>query len=71
MPLYEYEREDGTTFEVIQKFSDKPLKTCPETGQKVKRLLSASNAHFKGGGFYETDYKAKKKNKPTESKKNS
>jgi putative FmdB family regulatory protein len=57
MPLYEYEREDGTKFEVMQKLADSPLETCPETGQKVRRLISAVPSHFKGDGFYITDYK--------------
>ncbi len=58
MPTYEYKREDGTTFEVIQKMSDDPLTTCPETGQKVKRIISGGGGVvYKGDGFYVTDYK--------------
>ena len=56
MPIYEYEREDGTRFELIQKMSDEPLASCPDTGQKVKRLISESAFHLKGGGWYKTDY---------------
>ena len=66
MPIYEYKREDGTVFEIVQKMSDEPLETCPTTGQKVERLMSSFSAHFKGSGFYKTDYKdveSQKKNK--------
>lgn len=56
MPIYEYEREDGTVFEFIQKINDEPLSVCPQTGQKVKRLVSQSAFHLKGGGWYKTDY---------------
>ncbi|MCB0355045.1 MAG: zinc ribbon domain-containing protein [Bdellovibrionales bacterium] len=56
MPIREYQREDGTTFEVIQKMSDEDLSVCPETGQKVTRLLSPSAFHLKGSGWYKTDY---------------
>ncbi len=56
MPTYEYEREDGTRFEIKQKITDDPLEVCPDTGQKVKRLLSAPAFHLKGTGWYKTDY---------------
>jgi putative FmdB family regulatory protein len=58
MPTYEYKREDGTTFEVRQSINDDPLETCPETGQKVKRVLSGGGGVvYKGDGWYVTDYK--------------
>jgi len=58
MPTYEYKREDGTTFEVFQPMSDDALKTCPDTGQPVKRIISGGTGLvFKGTGFYVTDYK--------------
>lgn len=58
MPTYEYMREDGSRFEVIQKFSDTPLTICPETGQQVKRVISGgSGVIYKGSGWYITDYK--------------
>lgn len=56
MPIYVYEREDGSTFEIIQRMSDGPLATCPDTGQKVARQITAATAIFKGSGFYKTDY---------------
>lgn len=40
MPIYEYKREDGTTFETKQGINDDPLTHCPDTGQPVKRLIS-------------------------------
>ncbi|MEP6714118.1 MAG: zinc ribbon domain-containing protein [Terriglobia bacterium] len=57
MPLYEYKCHScGKTFEVIQKFSDSPLKTHEECGGEVERLLSAPAFHLKGTGWYATDY---------------
>ncbi len=57
MPLYEYQcKKCKHRFEKIQKFSDKPVKKCPECGGPVEQLLSAPAAHFKGSGFYVTDY---------------
>lgn len=55
MPTYMYRREDGTTFEIRQKFSDDPLDVDPKTGQKVQRVIQASGIIFKGSGFYVTD----------------
>ena len=59
MPTYTYKREDGTTFEASQSIRDKALTKCPTTGQKVKRVIHPRPVHFKGPGFYETDYKNK------------
>ena len=60
MPLYEYQCEaDGSRFEVIQKFSDPPLTTCPECGGAVRRLISSPAIQFKGSGWYITDYARK------------
>lgn len=58
MPTYEYRREDGSTFEIIQGINDKPLEKCPTTGQKVERIISGgAGVVYKGSGFYITDYK--------------
>jgi putative FmdB family regulatory protein len=65
MPIYEYRRPDGTTFELIQSFSDAALKKDPETGVKVQRVLHAPAVHFKGKGFYNTDYGTKKRQRET------
>ncbi len=56
MPIYEYERPDGTTFEVMQSFEDDPLTHDPEGGAPVRRVFHAPAVHFKGKGFYNTDY---------------
>lgn len=56
MPIYEYKREDGTTLEVFQKITEPPLTEDPETGQAVSRVFSPVAVHFKGSGFYSTDY---------------
>lgn len=62
MPLYEYECEkDGSRFEVIQKFSDEPVTTCPDCGGKVRKLISSPAIQFKGSGWYITDYARKGK----------
>ncbi len=61
MPTYEYIREDGTTFEFRQGINDEPLGKCPETGQKVRRLISGgAGVVYKGEGWYVTDYKDNK-----------
>src|SRR5262249_61613787 len=60
MPLYEYECQvEGNRFEVIQKFSDAPLTTCPTCGGPVRRLISSPAIQFKGSGWYITDYARK------------
>ena len=65
MPIYEYRRPDGTTFEIQQAFSDEALKTDPETGVPVERVLHAPAVHFKGKGFYNTDYGTRRRNRET------
>lgn len=66
MPIYEYRRPDGTTFEVIQKFSDDALTKDPDTGVPVKRVLHAPAIHFKGKGFHNTDYGTRSRNRELE-----
>jgi putative FmdB family regulatory protein len=61
MPIYEYRRPDGTTFEIQQSFSDETLTHDPDTGVKVQRVLHAPAVHFKGKGFYNTDYGTRKR----------
>jgi putative FmdB family regulatory protein len=65
MPIYEYRRPDGTKFEIRQSFSDEPLKVDPETGVPVVRVLHAPAVHFKGKGFYNTDYGTRKRQRET------
>jgi putative FmdB family regulatory protein len=57
MPVYTYRREDGSTFDIQQKFSDDALTTCPTTGQPVVRIIQNPGIIFKGSGFYVTDNK--------------
>jgi len=61
MPLYEYECSAcGHRFEIIQRFADPPAETCVACGQgPVLKLLSAPAVHFKGTGWYVTDYAKK------------
>ncbi len=63
MPIYEYRCEScGEELEKIQKFSDPPLKDCLICGEPtLKKLVSASSFRLKGSGWYETDFKTKKK----------
>src|SRR5262249_9404114 len=57
VPIYEYQcSKCGKVFEVLQKFSDEPLKQHETCGGEVERLISASGFHLKGGGWYVTDY---------------
>ena len=61
MPLYEYQCEAcGTRFELIRKFSDPPVETCPTCGKgPVAKLVSSPAFQFKGSGWYITDYARK------------
>ena len=65
MPIYEYRRPDGTTFEIQQSFSDEALTVDPETGVPVERVLDAPAVHFKGKGFYSTDYGTRARQRET------
>lgn len=70
MPLYEYKCEGcGETFEVMQKFSDEPLKVHEKCGGPVHRLLSPPALQFKGSGWYVTDYAKSSSSSPAKSEK--
>jgi len=57
MPVYEYRcSKCEKVFEKLQKFADEPLTTHPDCGGPVERLISAPGLHFKGSGWYITDY---------------
>src|SRR5690349_4227037 len=56
MPIYEYLCENGHRFEVLQRMSDDALTTCEVCGAPVQRVLHPVAVHFKGSGFYTTDY---------------
>jgi putative FmdB family regulatory protein len=60
MPIYEYRCENGHTFEVTQRMTDEPLTSCPTCGARVERVFHPVAVHFKGSGFYSTDYGKKK-----------
>lgn len=61
MPIYEYKCENGHVFDVIQKMTDEALSECQECGAPAVRVLHPVAVHFKGSGFYNTDYGKKKK----------
>jgi len=65
MPIYEYRRPDGTTFEIQQSFSEEALTSDPDTGVPVERVLHAPAVHFKGKGFYNTDYGTRNRQRET------
>ena len=56
MPIYEYRCLNGHNFEVIQSMSDDPVETCEVCGAPVERVFHPVAVHFKGSGFYSTDY---------------
>ena len=60
MPLYEYQcKKCKHKFEKIQKFSDRPIRKCPECGGPVEKVQHAPAVQFKGTGWYVTDYGGK------------
>jgi putative FmdB family regulatory protein len=56
MPIYEYLCDNGHRFEVLQRMSDDALTTCEVCSAPVQRVLHPVAVHFKGSGFYTTDY---------------
>jgi putative FmdB family regulatory protein len=68
MPIYEYRCERGHTFEVMQRMTDDPLELCEEHGAPVQRVFHPVAVHFKGSGFYNTDYGKKKSGAGSEGK---
>ena len=67
MPIYEYRCENGHLFEVLQKMTDSPVTECEECGAPVQRVFHPVAVHFKGSGFYNTDYGKKKKGAASDS----
>jgi putative FmdB family regulatory protein len=60
VPLYEYQcKKCKHKFEKIQKFSDRPIRKCPECGGPVEKIQHAPAVQFKGTGWYVTDYGGK------------
>jgi putative FmdB family regulatory protein len=71
MPIYEYRCKKGHTFDVMQRFSDDALDSCEVCGAPAQRVLHAPAVHFKGSGFYNTDYGTKKRSREMKEKENS
>jgi putative FmdB family regulatory protein len=66
MPIYEYRCTNGHRFEVLQKIADEPRTECEECGAPATRVLHPVAIHFKGSGFYSTDYGRGKKSASAE-----
>ena len=56
MPIYEYRCQNGHSIEVIQSMSDDPVTSCEQCGAPTERVFHPVAVHFKGSGFYTTDY---------------
>ena len=65
MPIYEYRCEHGHTFEVMQRMSDDPLVSCQTCDAPVQRVFHPVAVHFKGSGFYNTDYGTRRRARET------
>ncbi len=59
MPIYEYRCENGHNFDVFRRMADDPVTACEECGAPVERVFNPVAVHFKGSGFYTTDYARK------------
>ena len=67
MPIYEYAcAKCGKKTEMIQRVGEKPLKICPHCGGRLTKLLSSPAIHFKGSGWYVTDYARARKEEKAE-----
>ncbi len=66
MPIYEYRCEQGHTFEVMQRISDDPVSTCSTCDAPASRVFRPVAVHFKGSGFYNTDYGTRKRQREKE-----
>ncbi|MGB0094464.1 MAG: FmdB family zinc ribbon protein [Solirubrobacteraceae bacterium] len=63
MPIYEYRCEQGHTFEVMQRMADDPVMSCQTCSAPVERVFHPVAVHFKGSGFYNTDYGTRKRSR--------
>ncbi len=63
MPIYEYRCKKGHQFEVMQRISDDPVTKCEVCGASVQRVFHPIAVHFKGSGFYNTDYGTRKRSR--------
>jgi putative FmdB family regulatory protein len=68
MPIYEYRCKNGHQFEVMQRISDDPVHKCEVCGAPVQRVFHPIAVHFKGSGFYNTDYGTRKRSREKEAK---
>jgi len=59
MPIYEYRCEKWHVFEVMQRMADDPVTVCQVCDASVQRVFHPIAVHFKGKGFYNTDYGTK------------
>jgi putative FmdB family regulatory protein len=66
MPIYEYRCENGHLFEVMQKITDDPTTECEVCAAPVQRVFHPIAVHFKGSGFYNTDYGTAKRKRESE-----
>ena len=63
MPIYEYRCEQGHTFEVMRRMADDPVMSCQTCSAPVERVFHPIAVHFKGSGFYNTDYGTRKRSR--------
>jgi putative FmdB family regulatory protein len=66
MPIYEYRCDNGHLFEVMQKITDDPVTACETCQAPVQRVYHPIAVHFKGSGFYNTDYGTSRRKRETE-----
>jgi putative FmdB family regulatory protein len=67
MPIYEYKCKKGHVFDVMQSVNDEPVTKCEVCGASVQRVFHPPSVHFKGSGFYNTDYGTRKRAREKES----
>ena len=66
MPIYEYRCENGHLFEVMQKITEDPVTVCQTCEAPVQRVFHPVAVHFKGSGFYNTDYGTARRKRETD-----
>jgi putative FmdB family regulatory protein len=66
VPIYEYRCENGHNFEVTQRMTDDPVTVCTTCDAPVQRVFHPVAVHFKGKGFYNTDYGTRRRNRELE-----
>jgi putative FmdB family regulatory protein len=66
VPIYEYRCDRGHQFEITQKMTDDPVLSCARCDAPVQRVFHPVAVHFKGKGFYNTDYGTRRRNRELE-----